>query len=302
MLMAISVGAIVANIYYAQPLLANIAHDFSARVTAMGVVAMLTQIGAATGMLCFVPLGDKYNRRSLIFGLLLACSLLLGAVALAPNIYLLAIASFGVGATASAVHVIVPFAAHLAPPLERGRVVGIVMSGLLLGILTARTFSGFVGSWLGWRAVYWISALAMLVLAGVLRTQLPDIPASQVISFPDLARSLVRLVRQHSELRRAAFSGAMLFASFSVFWTTIVFRLAAPPYHYGASVAGLFGLVGAAGAGAAPLVGRLADKRGPKVVVLLGILITMVSFVVLMFGASSLPVLILGVVRTRAAA
>jgi predicted MFS family arabinose efflux permease len=296
MLMAISVGAIVANIYYAQPLLANIAHDFSARVTAMGVVAMLTQIGAATGMLCFVPLGDKYNRRSLIFGLLLACSLLLGAVALAPNIYLLAIASFGVGATASAVHVIVPFAAHLAPPLERGRVVGIVMSGLLLGILTARTFSGFVGSWLGWRAVYWISALAMLVLAGVLRTQLPDIPASQVISFPDLARSLVRLVRQHSELRRAAFSGAMLFASFSVFWTTIVFRLAAPPYHYGASVAGLFGLVGAAGAGAAPLVGRLADKRGPKVVVLLGILITMVSFVVLMFGASSLPILILGVV------
>jgi len=169
MLMAISVGAIVANIYYAQPLLANIAHDFSARVTAMGVVAMLTQIGAATGMLCFVPLGDKYNRRSLIFGLLLACSLLLGAVALAPNIYLLAIASFGVGATASAVHVIVPFAAHLAPPLERGRVVGIVMSGLLLGILTARTFSGFVGSWLGWRAVYWISALAMLVLAGVLK-------------------------------------------------------------------------------------------------------------------------------------
>jgi predicted MFS family arabinose efflux permease len=294
--MAISVGAIVANIYYAQPLLANIARDFSARVTAMGVVAMLTQIGTATGMLCFVPLGDKYNRRSLIFGLLLACSLLLGAVALAPNIYLLAIASFGVGATASAVHVIVPFAAHLSPEFERGRVVGIVMSGLLLGILMARTFSGFVGTWLGWRAVYWISAAGMLVLAGILRTQLPDSPASQVISFPDLARSLVRLVRQHSELRRAAFSGAMLFASFSVFWTTIVFRLAAPPYHYGASVAGLFGLVGAAGAGAAPLVGRLADKRGPRVVVLIGILITILSFVVLMFGAASLPVLILGVV------
>jgi predicted MFS family arabinose efflux permease len=294
--MAISVGAIVANIYYAQPLLANIARDFSARVTAMGVVAMLTQIGTATGMLCFVPLGDKYNRRSLIFGLLLACSLLLGAVAMAPNIYLLALASFGVGATASAVHVIVPFAAHLSPEFERGRVVGTVMSGLLLGILTARTFSGFVGSWLGWRAVYWISAGAMLLLAAVLRTQLPDSPATHVISFPELAQSLVRLVRQHSELRRAAFSGAMLFASFSVFWTTIVFRLAAPPYHYGASVAGLFGLVGAAGAGAAPLVGRLADKRGPQVVVLLGILITILSFVVLRFGATSLPVLIVGVV------
>jgi len=295
-LMAISVGVIVANIYYAQPLLANIARDFSARVTTMGVIAMLTQVGTATGMLCFVPLGDKYNRRTLIFGLLIASSLLLSAVALAPNILLLGVASFGVGAAASAVHLIVPFAAHLSPPSQRGRVVGTVLSGLLLGILTARSFSGFVGSWLGWRAVYWIAAIAILVLAAILRTQLPDSRPEHVISWPALVRSMAGLIRQYSELRQAAFSGAMLFGSFSAFWTTIVFLLAAPPYHYGPSVAGLFGLVGAAGAGIAPIVGRFADRRGPRLAVLIGILITIFAFIVLLFGARSLAALIGGVI------
>jgi predicted MFS family arabinose efflux permease len=295
-LMAISVGVIVANIYYAQPLLANIAHDFSAHVTTMGLIAMLTQIGTATGMLCFVPLGDKYNRRTLICGLLLASSFLLVGVAVAPNLFLLGAASFGVGAAASAVHVIVPFAAHLSPPQQRGRVVGTVLSGLLLGILTARSFSGFVGSWLGWRAVYWIAAIMMLLLAALLRSQLPNSVPQQALSWPEMARSIAGLLAKYRQLRKAAFSGAMLFASFSAFWTTLAFLLAAPPYHYGASVAGLFGLVGAAGAAAAPFVGRFADSRGPGIAVLLGILITIFSFFVLMFGASSMTALIGGVV------
>jgi predicted MFS family arabinose efflux permease len=295
-LLAISVGAIVANIYYAQPLLVEMGRALAAPATTMGLVAMLTQIGAAVGMLIFVPLGDKYNRRSLACLLLLAVSLALLAVALAPTVAFLATACLGVGLASCAVHVLVPFAAHLAPPLERGRVVGIVLSGLLVGILTARTISGFLGSWLGWRAVYFVAAFAMLLLSGILRAKLPDVPPMEEISYVELIRSIGNLVRRHRELRQASLSGAMLFGSFSAFWTTMVFFLAGPPYHYGPSAAGLFGLLGAAGAVAAPMVGLFADRRGPRLAVLLGILITILAFVILAAGGQALPVLIAGVI------
>jgi predicted MFS family arabinose efflux permease len=295
-LLAISVGAIVANIFYAQPLLLEMARSLSAPTTTMGFVAMLSQIGVALGMLFFVPLGDKFNRRSLTFVLLLAAAISLFAVAAAPTVMFLALACFGVGAASSAVHVLVPFAAHLAPPAQRGRVVGTVLSGLLIGILTARTISGVLGSWLGWRAVYIVAGVAMLLLSVILRVKLPDVPPLQQISYGKLIRSIGELVLAHPELRQASLSGAMLFGSFNVFWTTLVFFLAGPPYHYGASVAGLFGLLGATGAAAAPLVGRFADRRGSRLAVLLGILITITAFVILAVGGRMLPVLILGVI------
>jgi predicted MFS family arabinose efflux permease len=295
-LLAMSVGAIVANIFYAQPLLAEMARALSAPVTTMGLVAMLTQIGTALGMLIFVPLGDKYNRRSLTCILLLAASFSLMAVATAPTVLRLAAACFGVGAASSAVHVLVPFAAHLAPESQRGRVVGIVLSGLLIGVLTARTVSGFLGSWFGWRAVYVIASIAMLLLSGILRMKLPDVPPLQRISYPQLIRSIGEIVLTYPELRQAALTGAMLFGSFSAFWTTLVFFLAGPPYHYGPSVAGLFGLLGATGAAAAPIVGRFADRRGPRLAVLLGIVIAIAAFVILAAGGRMLPVLIAGVI------
>jgi len=295
-LMALSVGVIVANIYYVQPLLAAMAHTFSVSVGMIGLVAMLTQVGTAIGMLVFVPLGDSRDRRALLTALLLGASVALCGVATARNLIWVSIASFLVGACGAAVHVIVPFAAQLAPENSRGRVLGTVFSGLLIGILLARTFSGVVASLFGWRSVYVIAALAMLALTLLLRARLPKVPPQSNLRWPALMRSLVDLVRDHPALRESAFLGAALLCVFSAFWTTLVFLLQTPPYHYGSSVAGLFGLVGAAGALCAPLVGRFADRRGPRFTIFLALLTTLASFLLLGVLGKVMAGLIAGVV------
>jgi predicted MFS family arabinose efflux permease len=173
-LMAISAGCIVANLYYAQPLLADMADDFGLSVTQIGSVAMLGQLGSAIGMLLFVPLGDKHERRGLITLLHVAGSVALAGMAWAPSAWTLSTFSFLLGATTASVHVIVPLAAHLAPPAQRGRIVGTVISGLLIGVLLARTFSGLFGDQFGWRSVYWVAAAVMALLAAVTRWLLPE--------------------------------------------------------------------------------------------------------------------------------
>src|SRR5277367_2027669 len=293
--MALSVGAIVANIYYVQPLLAAMARTFSVSVGMIGLVAMLTQVGTAIGMLIFVPLGDSRDRRALLTALLSGASVALCGVATARNLIWVSIASFAVGACGAAVHVIVPFAAQLAPENSRGRVLGTVFSGLLLGILLARTFSGVVASFFGWRSVYVIAALGMVALL-LLRARLPTVAPQSDLSWPALMRSLVDLVRDHPALRESAFLGAALLFVFSAFWTTLVFLLQTPPYHFGSSVAGLFGLVGAAGALCAPLVGRFADRRGPQFTILLALLTTLASFLLLGALGKLMAGLIIGVI------
>jgi len=294
--LALSVGVIVANIYYVQPLLATMARTFSVSVNSIGLVAMLTQAGTALGMLIFVPLGDSLDRRALLTALLLGACLALCGIATAQNLIWVSLASFIVGACSAAVHVIVPFAAHLAPENSRGRVLGIVFSGMLVGILLARTFSGVAASLFGWRAVYGIAAVAMLSLTFLLRARLPKAPPRDSLRWAALMRSLLDLVRAHSALRESAFLGAALFCVFSAFWTTLVFLLQTPPYHFGTSVAGLFGLIGAAGALCAPLVGRFADRRGPRFTVLLALLTTLTSFFLLAAFGKNLAGLIIGVI------
>jgi predicted MFS family arabinose efflux permease len=294
--LALSVGVIVANIYYVQPLLATMARTFSVSVGMIGLVAMLTQVGTAIGMLVFVPLGDSRDRRTLLTLLLSGACVALCGVATARNLIWIAIASFAVGAFGAAVHVIVPFAAQLAPENSRGRVLGTVFSGLLLGILLARTFSGVVASLFGWRTVYGIAALAMLSLMLLLRARLPNVPPQQSLPWSALMRSLVALVRDHPALRESAFLGASLLFVFSAFWTTLVFLLQTPPYHHGTSVAGLFGLVGAAGALCAPIVGRFADRRGPRFTIFLALLTALASFVLLGALGKVMAGLIAGVV------
>jgi predicted MFS family arabinose efflux permease len=296
--MAVTVAVIVANIYYIQPLLGMIADTFHLTAARAGSLAMISQMGTALGMLFFVPLGDKFERRSLILVLLMGAIAALLLMAVAPNVICLAVAAFFVGAFCANVHVVVPFAAHLAAPSQRGRVVGTVVSGILFGVLLARTFSGTVGAWLGWRAVYELAAVLMLLLAVVVRLRLPLCRPDRAITWRELMRSIVVLVKRYPLLRESAFLGSLLFAGFSAFWTTLVFFLAGDPYRYErpSAAAGLFGMVGAVGALAAPTIGHLADKHGPRFTIRVALWVALFSFLFMGLAGRQLVGLICGVV------
>ncbi len=296
LVLAAAAGLIVANLYYVQPLLDLVRASFGATQREVGFIATLTQLGYGAGMLLLVPLGDRYERRRLIVGMTFAVALALVAVTLAPTLPLLGLASFALGLTTMVPQLIVPFAAGLARPRARGRVVGTVMSGLLVGILLSRTLSGIVGAHLGWRAMYVIAAGLMLVVAVLLRLLLPRQEAEAKVPFGVLFRSLLTLVRDEPVLRRHAILGALTFAAFSVFWTTLAFHLATPPHHYGSEVVGAFGVVGVVGALAAPLVGRYSDAYPPRVVNGAAVAIVLVAFFVFYAAGGSLVGLGVGVV------
>jgi predicted MFS family arabinose efflux permease len=257
---------------------------------------MWTQAGTALGMFAFVPLGDMFPRRGLIVAMSLAIALAASLMALAPGIALVNLAGFAIGLTTIVPHLVLPFAAKLAPAERRGHVVGVVLGGLLIGILLARVVSGYVGDVFGWRAMYWVAAASMVVLAAALRIALPVDTPDLNLRYRQLVASIWHLARTEPVLREAAITGGMLFGAFSTFWTTLVFFLATPPYHFGARTAGLFGLVGAAGALIAPWAGRLADRRGPAFAVAVAVLTTLFSWLVFATAGTHLGALIVGVV------
>lgn len=294
-LMAVTSGVTAANLYYNQPLLAAIAQSLHASVQDTGLIPTLGQVGYAFGNFFIVPLGDLLERRRLIVNLLIGTALALAAAAVAPTIAWLVVASLMIGMMTIVPQITVPFAALLAPPPVRGKVVGIVMSGLLIGILLARTVSGFVGAALGWRAMYWIASGLMLVLAIMLFRVLPKSQPAVILTYQQLMHSMVKLVRE-PVLQNASITGAMAFGAFSVFWSTLIFLLEQPPYQYGSDVAGLFGLIGVVGAAAAPLAGKLADKRNPRLAIGLGLMMTAISFVLFWLFGYQLWGLIVGVI------
>jgi predicted MFS family arabinose efflux permease len=291
-LLALCTGCVVANIYYIQPLLADIAREFGLSIAQMGAVAMLAQVGTGLGMLFFVPLGDKYERRTLIALLMVAEAITMALAASSRGIVWLSIACFFIGVWTSCVHVVVPLAAHLAPPKERGRIVGIVLSGLLIGVLLARTFSGIVGDRYGWRMVFWFASVLMLALAIMVRFSLHESRPELQMQWTHLMKSIWSLARQHPTLREAALLACLLFLSFSALWTTLVFLLRTPPYHYGTTAAGVFGLLGASSAAAAPIVGRMSDRHGPERSILVAIVATFVGYLILLAFGRTLPGLI----------
>jgi predicted MFS family arabinose efflux permease len=294
--MAVGAGLAVANIYYSQPLLASIGRAFNASPAAMGGIAMLTQLGVATGIVCLVPLGDIRERRQIILVLLVAASVSLIGVALAPSYLWLGVASFFVGVSSSTPQMLVPFAAHLATPQRRGQAVGTVMSGLLIGILLSRVASGYVGTLLGWRAMYWIASLTMLILAIVLASTLPRSEPTSRLTYPRLMQSLGHLILTEPVLRESAIVGSMLFGAFCVFWATLAFHLEAPPLFYGSRVAGLFGLIGAVGAAIAPLAGRLADRLNARANVRIAVYGAAAAFGLLWIFGHTIAGLLVGVI------
>jgi predicted MFS family arabinose efflux permease len=285
--LAAGAGLSVASIYYSQPMLDIISKQFNAGIGAVGMVPMLTQAGYALGILLLAPLGDRHDRRTIIFikGLMLVAALLL--CGFSGGLSALLIASFITGLTATVAQDIVPASAALAPERSRGKTVGTVMTGLLVGILLSRVVSGVVAEYFGWRTMYMIAALAVLLITLTLWRVLPRFAPGTSVSYPRLLLSLVHLWRHHQTLRRAALAQGLLSVGFSAFWSTLALMLS-DHFHLDSAVAGAFGLAGAAGAMAAPLAGSFADRIGPARVTQAGATLVTISFA-LMFLLPLLP-------------
>ncbi|MDT8718030.1 MFS transporter [Clostridium sp. 19966] len=296
MVMAIACGITVANLYYIQPLLGDIAKTFNVSEISVGSAAMLTQIGYAIGMIFILPLGDIKERRNLITMMLLFSVLSLTSMFFSKNITMLIISSFAVGFTSIIPQLIIPLAAQLSDPKERGKIIGTVMSGLLIGILVSRTFSGILGGYLGWRIVYIIAAIMMILLMIILRKLIPVTKPVSDIKYFELLKSMLKLIKTEPALQEASINGAMMFAAFSAFWTSLTFLLQSSHYNLGAQAAGLFGLVGVSGALAAPMVGKIADKKGPRFVIGICIFIVMISYLLFLLLGFKVLGLILGVI------
>ncbi|WP_224415478.1 MFS transporter [Modicisalibacter tunisiensis] len=294
--MALACGVAVANIYYAQPLLDTLARDFAVSRGTAGLIITMTQLGYATGLVLLVPLGDLLERRRLIVTVSLATAVALVGTALSPSIELFILCALATGLTAVVAQILVPFAAHLADDDQRGRVVGRVMTGLLLGILLARTVSGGLADALGWRAVYWLAAGVMVCQALLLARLLPREPGQTSLSYASLLASVLTLMREEPLLRRRIVYGAAGFATFSVFWTTLPFLLAEAPYGYPDSVIGLFGLLGAAGALCANVAGSLHDRGLSRIGTGSFLSLITLSFLVMALFAHELAAIVLGIV------
>jgi predicted MFS family arabinose efflux permease len=293
--MAIATGLIVANLYYNQPLLVIMARTFHVNDARVRQVAALTQLGYAAGMLFIAPLADMVRRKKLILICLAICVMALIGAAASPDINILIIASFLVGIFSLIPQLLVPMTAHLAKPAERGRKIGFVMSGLLIGILLSRTLSGFVGANFGWRAMFYIAAGLMVVMWLLLFLMLPEVEPEYSGTYRSLMASLGSLIKEQPALRIASVRGALCFACFSAFWTTLTI-LMKENFNKGSDVVGLFGLVGAFGALAAGLMGRLSDKMDAYKLSTFTLLLVLLSFIIFWVSGHSFIGIIAGVI------
>lgn len=277
-LLAIACGVIVANLYYAQPLVGPISTDTHLPLASAGLIVTLTQIGYVIGLLFIVPLCDLIENRRLVSSTLVVVVCALVAGVLIPSAVFFLIASLFIGLGSVATQILVPYAAHLATEERRGQVVGNVMSGLLLGIMLARPLASFVADFWGWQAIFILSAISTAIMAVLLAVLLPKRNPAPTMNYRDLICSLWTLFKTQPVLRRRAFYQASLFGSFSLFWTVVPLWLASHFYLSQQGIA-LFALAGVAGAVAAPIAGRLADKGLTKRLTGLAIALAIFSFI-----------------------
>ncbi|AMO96676.1 major Facilitator Superfamily protein [Collimonas fungivorans] len=289
LLLAFACGLIAANLYYAQPLAGPIGAALGLSPGATGLIVTLTQIGYGIGLLFIVPLGDLLETRRLVLTLIGLATLALLAAALSTHPLPFFAATLCIGLASVAVQVLVPYAAHLVPEAERGRAVGSVVSGLMLGIMLARPVSSFIAQFASWHAVFFISAAAMALLALVLRLALPRREPVSTISYGKLLASMVDLMRNTPVLRRRAFYQACMFAAFSLFWTTTPLLLAGPEFRLSQGGIALFALAGVAGAIASPIAGRFADRGWSKAATAFAMLAVAGAFLITHIGAYGSP-------------
>lgn len=294
-MLAVMCGVSIASAYYAQPLLPTMGRAFNASEASMGLLPMFTQMGIGLGVFLLLPLGDIFDARKLVLVIVAAHVAALGAVASASSAGALNGFSLIMGFTTVTPYLIPALAAQLTPAAQRGQVTGMLARGIFSGILLARAVSGFVGYFLSWSAVYWMAMVAMTVMGFLFARAVPRVVVTVRVSYRQLLESLPRILRENRHLQVAALTQGLLFGGFNAFWISLAFHLESPQFQLPAYVAGLFGVVGLAGALAAPRYGRLADRRGAVFAVRTGTLITFSAWLVFAGFGDSLAGLVIGV-------
>ncbi|MFZ5232935.1 MFS transporter [Enterobacter bugandensis] len=295
LLMSVATGLAVASNYYAQPLLDTIARAFDLSASSAGFIVTAAQLSYAAGLLFLVPLGDMFERRMLIVSMTLLAAGGMLITASSQSLTMMIVGTALTGLFSVVAQILVPLAATLASPEKRGKVVGTIMSGLLLGILLARTVAGLLASLGGWRTVYWVASVLMVVMALALWRGLPKVKQENHLNYPQLLASVFSLFTQDKLLRTRALLGCLTFANFSILWTSMAFLLAAPPFNYSEGVIGLFGLAGAAGALGARPAGGLADKGKSHMTTTAGLILLLLSWAAIWYGHVSVLALIVGI-------
>ena len=294
--MAFAIGVTIASNYYAQPLLHSITHDLNIAVEHAGSIIMAAQFSYAVGLLFITPLGDKFERKHLIIILMVLSTCGLIVSALSKNLWMLIIGTSMTGLFSTVAQVLIPFAATLAKPEHRGKIVGTLMSGMLLGILLGRAFAGAISTIADWHYVYWIATGIMVIVTLLLWSSLPTYRNTININYFQLLWSISSLYKQEPILRIRSLLAVISFALFSLLWTPLAFLLSNDPYHYSDFIIGLFGIAGAAGALGSPIVGRLSDKGKGWLATTIGLCLLLLSWLPLSFAQCSIIALILGVV------
>ncbi len=286
LLMAVACGVIVANIYYAQPLVGPISQALGLSPSAAGLIVTMCQIGYGLGLLLVVPLGDLFENKRLVLCSVGICTLALFCAATSQTAIIFLISAFFIGLSSVAVQMLVPFAVHLAPPGTGGRVVGNMMGGLMFGIMLARPISSMVTELSSWHAIFYLSAACMILLILLLYRALPERKPDSTLSYYALIGSMLKLMLTAPVLRRRALYHACLFGAFSLFWTTVPLLLASPVFGLDQAGIGLFALAGVAGAIAAPIAGRVADRGWLKPATCLAMLFVAFAFLLTQLSSS----------------
>ncbi len=294
--MSFCTGILVANIYYCQPLIILIAEEFNLTESHAGRITYLTQAGYAVGLFLLVPLGDMFERKKQIILITAVAVLSLLIAAFSSSFLLLQIASLLIGASSVVPQLILPMAANLSTDENRGHTIGIIMSGLLVGILGSRAISGTVGYLWGWRAMFLIAAALCFILLFVMAKRFPKSMPSFTGSYGKLMSTMFGYIKTQPVLRETSIINFLAFAILSSFWTTMVLYLASPPFNYQSLQIGLFGIAGAAGALAAPLVGKFSDGKDTRKNLLIGLVLQLASIIAFYFTGTHIFLFIVGII------
>lgn len=295
LLFAVAVGVAVGNLYWAQPLLANIAAALNISQSAAGILITVTQLGYASGVFFLVPLGDTLNRNRLIPVVMAAASIALFGCGVAPGYTLLMLSLTAVGFLTISGQLLIPLAGDLATDDQRGHVIGSVTSGGLTGILLSRTVSGMLGDAMGWRSIYFLAGAVTLILSIILALRLPRERKTKAVGYGSLLLSIFTTVRSHRSVQITLVLGACCFSVFTMFWTSLTFLLSAAPYSYSTTQIGLIGFVGLAGALAARRAGKLHDKGWSVAATGAGLLLGIISLVIAGVSDGSIYLLLLAI-------